>query len=151
MIKDNLVMLRKLNEYSQEEIAEKIGISRQAYGKWEKGETVPDIEKCAKLAKVYGVTIDSLIRTEKLDNDTALPPAPKGKHIFGAVTVSERGQIVIPKQARDLFAIKGGDRLILLGDEAEGLALVREEAFTKRINAALELADLKPPDHPLRP
>lgn len=37
MIKDNLVLLRKLNEYSQEEIAEKIGISRQAYGKWEKG------------------------------------------------------------------------------------------------------------------
>lgn len=140
MIRDNLVMLRKLNEYSQEEIAEKIGISRQAYGKWEKGETVPDIEKCAKLAAVYGVTVDSLIRTEKLDNDTALPPAPKGKHIFGAVTVSERGQIVIPKQARDLFAIKGGDRLVLLGDEAEGLALVREETFTKRINAALELS-----------
>lgn len=89
---------------------------------------------------MYGVTIDSLIRTEKLDNDTALPPAPKGKHIFGTVTVSERGQIVIPKQARDLFSIKGGDRLVLLGDEVEGLALVREEAFTKRINAALELA-----------
>lgn len=48
---------------------------------------------------------------------TVLTPAPKGKHIFGSVTVSERGQIVIPKQARDLFAIKGGDRLILLVDE----------------------------------
>lgn len=140
MIRDNLVMLRKLNEYSQEEIAEKIGISRQAYGKWEKGETVPDIEKCAKLAEVYGVTIDSLIRTEKLDNDTAIPPAPKGKHIFGAVTVSERGQIVIPKQARELFAIKGGDRLILLGDEEEGLALVKERAFTERVNLAMRLA-----------
>lgn len=140
MIKDNLVILRKLNEYSQEEIAEKIGISRQAYGKWEKGETIPDIEKCAKLAEVYGVTVDSLIRTEQMEDNTVLPPAPKGKHIFGAVTVSERGQIVIPKKARDLFAIQGGDRLVLLGDEEEGLALVREEAFTKRINTALELA-----------
>lgn len=37
MIKDNLILLRKLNGYSQEYIAEKIGISRQAYGKWEKG------------------------------------------------------------------------------------------------------------------
>ena len=112
MIRDNLVMLRKLNNYSQEEIAEKIGISRQAYGKWEKGETVPDIEKCALLAEVYGVTVDSLIHTEKMEDNTVLPPAPKGKHIFGSVTVSERGQIVIPKQARDLFAIKGGDRQI---------------------------------------
>ncbi len=140
MIKDNLVMLRKLNEYSQEEIAEKIGISRQAYGKWEKGETVPDIEKCAKLAEVYGVTIDSLIRTERMEDNTVLPPAPKGKHIFGSVTVSGRGQIVIPKQARELFEITGGDRLILLGDEEEGLALVKESVFTERINQALKLA-----------
>ncbi len=137
MIKDNLVLLRKLNEYSQEEIAEKIGISRQAYGKWEKGETVPDVEKCAKLAAVYGVTIDSLIRTERMDDHTVLPPAPKGKHIFGAVTVSERGQIVIPKKAREVFEIKGGDRLILLGDEDEGLALVKESLFTERVNQAL--------------
>ena len=35
MVKDNLILLRKLNGYSQEDIAEKIGISRQAYGKWE--------------------------------------------------------------------------------------------------------------------
>lgn len=137
MIKDNLVMLRKLNEYSQEEIAEKIGISRQAYGKWEKGETVPDIEKCARLAEVYGITIDSLIRTEKMNDHTVLPPAPRGKHIFGAVIVSERGQIVIPKQAREVFEIKGGDRLILLGDEEEGLALVKESLFTERVNQAL--------------
>lgn len=140
MIKDNLIMLRKLNEYSQEEIAEKIGISRQAYGKWEKGETIPDIGKCVKLADVYGVTIDSLIRAEKMEDNTVLPPAPKGKHIFGAVTVSERGQIVIPKQARDLFEIKNGDRLILLGDETEGLALVKERVFTERMNLAMRLA-----------
>ncbi|MCM1267701.1 MAG: helix-turn-helix domain-containing protein [Bacteroidales bacterium] len=133
-------MLRKLNKYSQEEIAEKIGISRQAYGKWEKGETVPDIEKCALLAKVYGVTIDSLIRSETMENGTTLPPAPRGKHIFGTVTVSDRGQIVIPKQARDLFAIEGGDRLVLLGDEEEGLALVKEETFTERINLAMQSA-----------
>ena len=37
MVKDNLILLRKLNGYSQEDIAEKIGISRQAYGKWGRG------------------------------------------------------------------------------------------------------------------
>lgn len=140
MIKDNLVLLRKLNGYSQEEIAEKIGISRQAYGKWEKGETIPDIEKCALLASIYGITIDSLIHTTRMDDQTMIPPAPKGKHIFGTVTVSDRGQIVIPKQARDLFQMKGGDRLIVLGDETEGLALVKEKTFMNRIHAAMKLA-----------
>ena len=49
MLKDNLIMLRKLNGYSQEQIAEKINISRQAYAKWESGVTVPDIEKAARM------------------------------------------------------------------------------------------------------
>jgi len=147
MIKDNLILLRKLNDYSQEEIAEKIGISRQAYGKWEKGETIPDIEKCDLLASVYGITIDSLIHTQKMRDNTMIPPAPKGKHIFGTVTVSNRGQIVIPKQARDLFEIKDKDRLIVLGDEAEGLALVKEKEFMDRINKVMELASTESVDN----
>lgn len=68
MLKENLIMLRKLKGFSQEEIAEKIDISRQAYGKWESGETIPDIEKCALLAEVYGITIDSLIREYQVEN-----------------------------------------------------------------------------------
>ena len=67
MLKENLVILRNIHGYSQEEIAEKINISRQAYAKWESGATVPDIEKCSLLAAVYGVTIDSLIKTETAD------------------------------------------------------------------------------------
>lgn len=140
MIKDNLILLRKLNDYSQEEIAEKIGISRQAYGKWEKGKTVPDIEKCALLADIYGVTVDNLIHTERIDNSVKLPPILKGKHIFGTVAISERGQIVISKHAREIFDIKGGDRLILLGDEAEGLSLVKKEVFMERMDMAVKFA-----------
>lgn len=146
MIKDNIIMLRKLNGYSQEEIAEKIGISRQAYGKWEKGETIPDVERCALLATVYGVTVDSLIKSYELENKTVIPPAPKGKHIFGTVTLSGCGQIVIPKQARDLFHLNSGDRLVVLGDEDEGIALVREEKFTERVNMAMEMAFNKQKD-----
>lgn len=134
MLKDNLIMLRKLNGFSQEEIAERISISRQAYGKWESGDTIPDIEKCALLAEVYGVTIDSLIKTQELDNKTVIAPAPKGKHIFGNVTLSERGQIVIPKEARELFDLKAGDRLLLLGDENQGLALMKESVFIAGMN-----------------
>ena len=55
--------------------------------------------------------------------------APKGKHIFGTVKVGEKGQIVIPKEARDVFNIKPGDSLMVLGDEEQGIAIVKSEAF----------------------
>ena len=80
MLKDNLVMLRNLHGFSQEAIAEKIGISRQAYAKWETGATVPDIEKCLSLAEVYGTTIDSLIRTESVEGLGIIPPVPSDEN-----------------------------------------------------------------------
>ena len=44
-----------------------------------------------------------------------------GKHIFGTARVGEKGQIVIPKEARDLFGISPGDTLLILGDERSGI------------------------------
>ena len=132
MLRENLIMLRSINGYSQEEIAEKIGISRQAYAKWESGKTVPDIEKCILLAEVYGVTIDSLVKTNKLEGKV-VPPAPEGKNIWGSVTMNERGQIVIPKAARDYFGLTKGQRLILLSADGEGYVLIPAEWFEKRL------------------
>lgn len=106
MLSKNLAVLRDLHGLSQEEAAEIVGISRQAYAKWEKGETVPDVEKCALLAEYYGTTVDSLLNFRTEQEGMTIAPAPKGKHIWGTVTVSERGQIVIPKAARELFGIK---------------------------------------------
>jgi len=140
MLKDNLVMLRTLRGFSQEELAEKIGISRQAYAKWESGATVPDVVKCSLLAEVYGVTVDSLLRTEQAEGVGMLPPAQRGKHIWGSVTVSDRGQIVIPKEAREQFGIAGGTRLIVLGEEGEGIALVPAELFEAHMKKLMETA-----------
>ena len=137
MLKDNLAMLRNIHGFSQEAIAEKIGISRQAYAKWETGATIPDIEKCSLLAEVYGTTIDSLIRTEPVEDVGMIPPAPKGKNIWGSVSVNDRGQIVIPKGARDLFGLTGGQRLIVLTDE-HGIALIPDEAFMANMAKAME-------------
>ncbi len=53
---------------------------------------------------------------------------PKGKHIFGTAKVGEKGQIVIPKEARDLFGIKPGDTLLILGDDASGILISGPEA-----------------------
>lgn len=134
MLKENISMLRNVNGYSQEEVAEKIGISRQAYAKWEKGETVPDVERCQKLAELYGVTIDSLVNYSDRIGTTTLTPGPKGKHIFGTTKINDRGQVVIPKRARELFGINSGDALVVLGDEAEGIALIKADIFEKRLN-----------------
>ena len=138
MLKENLIMLRKLNGYSQEQVAEKIGISRQAYAKWENGMTIPDIEKASLLAQVYGITIDGLIKTENVDGIGMLPPAPEGKNIWGVVTLGDRGQIVIPKAARDHLGINGGDRLIVASDEV-GIALIPSDYFESKLR---ELADM---------
>lgn len=63
-----------------------------------------------------------------------LLPGPKGKHIFGTTKINDRGQVVIPKKARELFGITNGDSLVVLGDEAEGIALIKADIFEKRLN-----------------
>lgn len=140
MLKDNLILMRNSKGISQEEIAEVIGISRQAYAKWEKGETVPDIEKSAKLAQFYKTTIDNLLNYNTHQYGMVVPPAPKGKHIFGTTVINDRGQIVIPKNARDILGIKKGDSLVILGDENEGLALVKTELFEKKLNSLMNMS-----------
>ena len=139
MLKENLIMLRTIHGFSQEEIAERINISRQAYAKWESGATIPDIQKCALLAGVYGVTVDSLLKEEKVEGLGSIPPAPPGKSIWGTVTVNDRGQIVIPKDAREQYGITGGTRLIVCGDEV-GIALVPVETFEAGMKKAMEYA-----------
>ena len=138
MLKENLMMLRRLHGFSQEQIADRIGISRQAYAKWETGATIPDIEKCSLLAEVYGTTIDSLIKTETVEG-RKIPPAPRGKDIWGSVTINDRGQLVIPKGARDKFGLTGGQRMIIMSDE-HGIALIPAEFFEQMMKKAMDLA-----------
>ncbi len=140
MLADNLIFLRNIKGLSQEQVAEVIGISRQSYSKWEQGETYPDIDKCDKLAKFYGVTLDSLVHQNDKIGNSKLAPAPVGKHLWGTVTIGGKGQIVIPKAARDTFGLSEGDRLVVLGDDAEGIALVKAEAFEQRMQEALNLS-----------
>ena len=129
MLSDNISMLRMLNGYSQEEVATRVGISRQAYAKWEKGESLPDVLRCQKLAALYGTTIDALLNFDAKVGQTALMPAPKGKHIFGTVKLNDHGQVVIPKKARAMFQLQPGDEMVVLGDESEGLAMIRADVF----------------------
>lgn len=78
-----------------------------------------------------------------------LPPAP-GK-FAATVKVGEKGQIVIPKGARELFNIKPGDTLLLLADVNQGIAIVRQELFDRFIAQAMPPAPGPPADDPQSP
>ncbi|MBD5550180.1 MAG: AbrB/MazE/SpoVT family DNA-binding domain-containing protein [Lachnospiraceae bacterium] len=65
---------------------------------------------------------------------------PKGKYAWTA-TVGEKGQIVIPKQARDIFEIKPGDTLLILGDEERGIAIPPKGAFAELFGMAFQEKD----------
>ena len=134
MFKNNLIQMRKMRKMTQEDVAEKVGVTRQAVAKWEAGETVPDLDKCRILAELFGVSLDDLANYEPEQN-LGLGLPPKGKHLFGMVTVGDKGQIVIPARARKLFDISAGDQLVVLGDETQGLVVMKADRF-------LELADL---------
>ncbi|WP_342506452.1 AbrB/MazE/SpoVT family DNA-binding domain-containing protein [Sporosarcina sp. FSL K6-2383] len=71
---------------------------------------------------------------------------PDGKHIFGTVKVGTKGQIVIPKEARDIFNIQPGDSLLMLGDEKQGIALVKQELFFEFADAILNSKSIKETD-----
>lgn len=69
-------------------------------------------------------------------SDLVAPRTEKTRHLFGSVKVGERGQVVIPKEAREIFDIKPGDILLVLGDVERGIALVKADAlqeFARRI------------------
>ena len=68
-IADRLIKLRKKNGYSQEEVADKLGLSRQAVSKWERAEASPDTDNLICLAKLYNVSLDELLDTDE-DIDT---------------------------------------------------------------------------------
>lgn len=133
MFKDNLVQMRKILQMTQEDIAEKVGVTRQSVAKWESGESIPDLEKSKQLADIFGVSLDDLANYEPEENFGLRLP-PKGKHFFGPVTVGDKGQIVIPAKARKIFDISSGEQLVVLGDEGQGLALVKAKDFLSIAN-----------------
>ena len=117
----NLKLFRKQNGFTQEEIAEKLNVSRQAVAKWESGETIPDIENCIAMADIYSTTVDMLVR-----NLTDISESQDGKkHVFGFSKLNDKGQMTLPKKCREVFDLKPGDAILVLGDEDRGIALVK--------------------------
>ena len=115
---NQLKLMRSRKGMTQEEVAEQVGVSRQAVAKWEKGETLPDVESCVKLADLFGVPLDMLVRGLKEEEKTQ-----NGQHMFGCVKMNEKGQITLPVQVRETFGLKPGCMILVLADTERGIAL----------------------------
>ncbi len=119
-IANRLYAFRKKHHLSQEELAEKIGVSRQAVSKWERAEASPDTDNLILLAKVYGVTLDELLMgTEKADRDNSESNTEKvhislqdGIHVESKdgekVHISWDGISVSDKNGGDTIGIEDG-------------------------------------------
>ena len=134
-IAENILATRLNTHMTQEQLAEAAGVSRQTVAKWESGATAPDLEHAAAIADAFGTTLDALVSFDC--DSTGIGVPPRGKHLFGNVKVGERGQIVIPKEARDVFGITPGEKLVVLGEEGQGLALCKESDFMANVEAAM--------------
>ena len=111
---------RKERGLSQEDVAERLGVSRQAVAKWERGDSLPDIESCVALADLYGTTVDLLIRNLGREENTE-----DGKHVFGISRINDKGQVSLPAACRRVFGLNPGDSVLVLGDENRGIALLK--------------------------
>jgi len=119
MLDANIRWLRKLDNLSQEDFAERFGVSRQSVAKWESGESTPDLMKCREIAQFYDLSIDTLVSVS-LDGLEINEKTTEGKYIFGIVKMDRDGRVTLPEYAREVFGIKPGDRLMVMGDTAKG-------------------------------
>lgn len=133
MIGQNILSLRTRNGLTQEDLALKVNVARQTVAKWESGDAIPDLDNACKLAALFNVSLDALVHHD--EQSAGYPIPPRGLHLFGVVRMGERGQVVIPKKARDVFGLHAGSELLMLGDESQGIALQRVEDAVAALEA----------------
>ena len=96
ILADKIMELRKKNGWSQEELAEKVGVSRQSISKWESAQAVPDLNKILVLSEVFGVTTDYLLKDEMVEEE----------YLEMQQDVSEEVRHITMEQANEFMGIK---------------------------------------------
>ncbi len=130
-IADRLVKLRKKYGYSQEELADKLGLSRQAVSKWERAEASPDTDNLICLAKLYGVSLDELLATEE-DIDTIIEEQIKNnKEEAPAQEQPKEERTDIKDDERVIFVGKGGKKVTINDD---GVTCYNADGTVKKHN-----------------
>jgi len=127
-IADNLKLMRSKYGYTLESLAEIVDVSRQTIAKWEAGESYPDIEKCVKLAYLYKISLDELVNRPLWD--TQIHELNTGENkLCGVLALSEEGSITLPKQVMEMFDIRPGEKILLLAEQKQGIAIVKCSQF----------------------
>ena len=124
--------MRQLAKLTQEQLAEKMNVSRQSVAKWENGESIPDIAKCCELAKIFNMEIEDIALMFTQTYDYGLPH-PKNKYLFGVSRIVDN-KIILPEEALKVFELKNGDDLIVLGDITQGIALLPKKGYNDFIS-----------------
>ena len=124
---NRLYELRKKHNLSQEELAEKLGVSRQAVSKWERSEASPDTDNIIALAKIYGLTLDELIYGEKED---------KNEEEYG----KEQADNSADESSKNVFInVDDGDSKVRI--DHDGITVEEKDGSTVKINLGEKIMD----------
>ena len=126
---ENLRVLRQKLGYSLEEVAELTDVSRQSVGKWEMGESLPDLLNTLKLSTLYKISLDELVLQKLSEKSTQ-----QCSKVMGMLEVGSTGQIHLPDEVMDLFDFHTGENVLLLADKAQGIAIMKCSQFNRRDN-----------------
>lgn len=112
ILADKLIELRKQNAWSQEELADRIGVSRQSVSKWESGTSIPDLDKILKLGEIFGVSTDYLLKDEleELTPEYSVELKDEGRNI--TIDTANEYMDIVPEAAS---GIGRGVALCILG------------------------------------
>jgi len=143
---DKITKLRKRMGYSQEDLANELGVSRQAVFKWESGENMPDIDKIKKLAKLFNVTFDDLLDDDKEIDNNIIKEKPIEKE---TIIVEKHYEKPVERKVIFRKAYDSEIRLITI-EEAdfqhgyiEGITKIKKETFEENLKCHNELIEKK--------
>uniref|UniRef100_UPI0035A147C7 helix-turn-helix domain-containing protein n=1 Tax=Prevotella heparinolytica TaxID=28113 RepID=UPI0035A147C7 len=91
---DKIIMLRKKHNMSQEQLAEKLDVSRQSISKWEGAQSIPDTNKIIQLAQIFGVSIDYLLRDDIEEKDYIAEPFIESETSVRQVSMEEANEFL---------------------------------------------------------
>jgi len=137
-VSEGLKQLRNMMRMTQEELAEKMNVSRQTVAKWENGESVPDLVRCVELSKIFNLSLDD-IASFFIKNENGNQHNFKNKCVIDKCVV-ENNHIVLSEETLKQFNINNGEELLILGDTARGLAFVSKNGLSALISQMMDSA-----------
>ena len=122
---NRLKQLRLTSKMTQEELAEKMNVSRQTVAKWEAGDSIPDIAKCSVLASIFNLYLDDIADMFiKRDDERAI--RPKNQYFLGFSKIENR-TVVLPENAMKMYGFQEGDELLILANSSQEITLATKK------------------------